>query len=48
MTKIQEKLLEALSASLKGESVEWEPLSQEDLSELYNLAHIHQILPFGL
>ena len=45
MTKIQEKLLEALSASLKGESVEWEPLSQEDLSELYNLAHIHQILP---
>lgn len=45
MTEIQEKLLEALSASLKGESVEWEPLSQEDLSELYNLAHIHQILP---
>ena len=45
MTKIQEKLLEALSASLKGESVEWEPLSQEELSELYNLAHIHQILP---
>lgn len=45
MTEIQEKLLEALSASLKGESVEWEPLSQEELSELYNLAHIHQILP---
>ena len=36
MTEIQEKLLEALSASLKGESVEWEPLSQEELSELYN------------
>ena len=45
MTEIQEKLLEALSASLKGESVEWEPLSQEELSELYNLAQIHQILP---
>ena len=45
MTKIQEKLLEALSASLKGESVEWEPLSQEELSELYHLAQIHQILP---
>ena len=45
MTEIQEKLLEALSASLKGESVEWEPLSQEELSELYNLAHIHQVLP---
>ena len=44
MTEIQEKLLEALSASLKGESVEWEPLSQEELSELYNLAHI----TFGL
>ena len=43
MTKIQEKLLEALSASLKGESVDWEPLSQEELSELYNLAHIHQV-----
>lgn len=45
MTEIQEKLLEALSASLKGESVEWEPLSQEELSELYKLAQIHQILP---
>lgn len=45
MTEIQEKLLEALSASLKGESVEWEPLPQEQLSELYNLAQIHQILP---
>ena len=43
MTEIQEKLLEALSASLKGESVNWEPLSQEELSELYNWKHINCI-----
>lgn len=45
MTEIQERLLEALSASLKGESVKWEQLSPEILSELYNLANVHQILP---
>lgn len=45
MTEIQERLLEAFSASLKGESVEWAQLSPEILSELYNLANIHQILP---
>lgn len=45
MTDIELKLLEALSASLKGESVKWEPLSRENLIELYNLANVHQILP---
>lgn len=46
MQKINKYFLEALKASLKGESVEWSSaeLSFEEFSQLYQLANIHNVL----
>lgn len=46
MNEIQEKFLEALKASLEGQSVSWEePLKIKQWKELFQLAEMHHVLP---
>lgn len=43
---IKQLFLEALGASLRGERVRWEmELTAKDWAELFQLAHVHQVLP---
>lgn len=46
MQKINKYFLEALKASLNGETVDWitEDISFEEFSQLYQISNIHNVL----